>query len=48
MNAPSVIHAMGGQFYWYPALCCLFKGSSPEHALLVAQLAWWRAKLKEL
>ena len=48
MNAPSAIFAVGGQFYWYPALRCMFKGNSPEHALAVAQLAWWRAKLKEL
>lgn len=48
MSAPEIIRHIGGQFYWNPALRCMFKGNSPEHALAVAQLAWWRAKLKEL
>lgn len=48
MTAPTTLHDLGGGFYWYPSLKCMFKGSSPEHALLVAQLAWYRAKVKEL
>jgi len=45
--APTTICDMGGGFYWYPALKCMFKAKTAELALAYAQLAWWKKVLGE-